>query len=93
LRAYRESKRKDLEAAAESAAREEQRYQEAVREAAALEERQRVRTQIAERHRIEQGIDLKMSMSRGDGMTPGETGRGAQSSGAPPSDVSCSSSA
>jgi hypothetical protein len=59
LRAYRESKRKDLEAAAESAVREERRYQETAREAAALEERQRVRTEIVERHRIELGIDLK----------------------------------
>ena len=67
MRAYRESKRKDLEAAAESAAREEQRYQEAVREAAALEERQRVRTQIAERHRIEQGIDLKRLLEDSEG--------------------------
>jgi hypothetical protein len=59
LRAYRENKRKELEAAAASAAREEERRQEAERDLVALEERQRFRSQIAERHRTEQGIDLK----------------------------------
>jgi hypothetical protein len=59
LQSYRENKRKELEAAAEMAVREEQRHQESERELAAMEERQRVRIQIVDRHRIEQGIDLK----------------------------------
>jgi hypothetical protein len=59
LQAYRENKRKELETAAASAARDEQRRQEAERDIAKMEQRQRVRSQIAERHRIEQGIDLK----------------------------------
>jgi hypothetical protein len=59
LQAYRENRRKELEAAAALATREEQRREEAEREIAEMEERQRVRSQIAERHRVEQGIDLK----------------------------------
>jgi hypothetical protein len=59
LQAYRENRRKELEAVAALATREEQRREEVEREIAEMEERQRVRSQIAERHRIEQGIDLK----------------------------------
>jgi hypothetical protein len=59
LQAYRDNRRKELEAAAALATREEQRRQEAEREIAEVEERQRLRRQIAERHRLEQGIDLK----------------------------------
>jgi len=59
LQSYRERKRKELEAATASAAREEQLRDQSEREAAEIEERNRVRSQIAERHRMEQGIDLK----------------------------------
>jgi hypothetical protein len=59
LRTYREARRRELESAAEFAAREEQRSRENERELAELEERQMVRSRIAERHRKESGIDLK----------------------------------
>jgi len=59
LQAYRQSRRKELEAAAAAAARAEERRQEAEREMAEMEEKQRVRIEIAGRHRAEQGIDLK----------------------------------
>lgn len=58
LLAYRDNKRKGLEAAAVLVTREEQRRQAAERELAEMEDRQQTRTQIAERHRVEQGIDL-----------------------------------
>lgn len=59
LQAYRDKKRKELEAAAEVAARQEKQRRETEREMAELEERCRIRTEVAERHRKEQGIDLK----------------------------------
>jgi hypothetical protein len=59
LKTYREEKRKELEATAALAVREQERRLESEREMAEIEERQRVRCQIAERYRTEQGIDLK----------------------------------
>ena len=59
FQAYRQNKRKELEAAAASATRAQERIQEAEREIADMEEKQRVRGEIAERHRSGQGIDLK----------------------------------
>jgi len=56
---YRTNKRKELEVAAAAAAREEQRRQEAEAEIAEMQQQRQLRSQIAERHRIEQGIDLK----------------------------------
>ncbi len=58
LHAFRDRKRQELESAALIAAREEQRRREYEEELAAMEERQRIRTQVAENHRLEQGIDL-----------------------------------
>jgi hypothetical protein len=59
FQAYRETKRKELEAAAALAARAEEQRRESELALAEMEERQRVRSQIAERHRQDQGIDLK----------------------------------
>lgn len=59
LQTYRLNKRRELEAAAASAARDEDRRREAERELAEMEESQRVRGQVAERHRTGQGIELK----------------------------------
>jgi len=59
LKTYRDKKRKELEAAAELAAREEERRLIAARELAETEQRHQVRAGIAERYRREQGIDLK----------------------------------
>jgi len=59
LRTYRENKRRQIDAAAAAAARAEEQRLEAERELADVEERERVRSAIAERHRLEQGIDLK----------------------------------
>jgi len=62
FKAYRENKRKEVEAAAVLAARDEERRRESERELAEIEHRHGVRTQIVERHRTEQGIDLKSVM-------------------------------
>lgn len=66
LQAYRQKKRKELEAAAETAAREEEQRRETELELAAMEERQRIRAEIAEHHRKEQGIDLKALLQDSD---------------------------
>ncbi len=63
LQAFRDRKRQELESAALIAAREEQRRREYEEEIAAMEERQRLRAQVAEKHRLEQGIDLKILLS------------------------------
>lgn len=60
LQAYRDNKRKELETAAVLAARESERLRESEREWAEVEERQRARTELAERHRTGEGIDLKL---------------------------------
>jgi hypothetical protein len=62
FKAYRENKRKEVEAAAVLAARDEERRRESERELAEIEHRHGVRSQIVERHRTEQGIDLKSVM-------------------------------
>jgi hypothetical protein len=59
LQAYREKKGRELEAAAALAASAEERRRQSEQELAEVEKRQRARSEIAERHRKEQGIDLK----------------------------------
>ena len=59
LKTYRDKKRKELEAAAELAAREEERRLEAERELAATEQRHKMREKLAEKYRKGQGIDVK----------------------------------